>query len=92
MHIYKWKNRKQGGGLWVKDLRKFEAYPQYVRLVLLAMAAMPQNVTNGSREEKIKTTERVKGGRVIDEEENTLKDTDNWSDIKYISVEKVGGK
>lgn len=87
MHIYTC--RRQGGGLWVKDLRKFEAYPQYVRLVLLAMAAMPQN---GTREEKMKTTERVKGGRVIAEEENTLKDTGNWSDMKYISVEKVGKK
>lgn len=29
---------------------------------------------------------------MIVEEENTLKDTGNWFDIEYISVEEVGGK
>lgn len=44
------------------------------------------------KRKKLKTTERVKGRRVIVEEENTLKDTGNWLDIKYISVEKIGEK
>lgn len=48
---------------------------------------------NGIEEEKIKTTERLKeGGRVIVEEENMLKDTGNWFDIEYISVEESGRK
>lgn len=54
------------------------------------MAVMPQNVINET--EKIKTTERAKRGRVIVEEENTLKDAGNWSDIRYFSVEKLGEK
>lgn len=58
----------------------------------LVMAVMPENVINGTEEDKIKTTEGLKGGRVIVEEEITPKDTGNWSDIKYISVEKVGQK
>lgn len=52
------------------------------------MAVMPQNLINGTEEEKIKTTERVKGRRVIVKKENTLKDTGNWLDIKYIRVKK----
>lgn len=57
------------------------------------MAVIPEKVINGIEEEKIKTTERLKeGGRVIVEEENTLKDTGNWFDIEYISVEESGRK
>lgn len=58
----------------------------------LVVAVMPENVINGTDEEKIKTTVRLKGGRVTVEDENALKDIGNWSNIKYISVEKVGEK
>ena len=53
------------------------------------MAVITEKVINGTEEEKIKTTERLKeGGRVIVEEENTLKNTGNWFDIEYVSVEE----
>jgi len=57
------------------------------------MVVITEKVINGTEEEKIKTTERLKGGgRVIAEEENELKNTGNWFDTNYISVEKCRGK
>lgn len=37
------------------------------------MAVIPQNVINGTEKEDIKTTNGVKGERVIVEEENALR-------------------
>lgn len=53
------------------------------------MAVIPEKVISGTEEEKIKTTERLKGGeKVIVEEENTPKDIGHWFDIDYSSVEE----